>query len=181
MASQWNMPYTVDDDLAVTQSKHLALVWMLDEIQSFMCVKCSIHFLILQLSLTLFHPDIRMLLSHMSHCLHTVVVSLCVTRLTGLSFHSFSTPLTLALNPAVGSSSSLPRLPSCAQRWSELANLSELNAKSTEHQQWELPSLVLYLSIFLSINILSNKCVHRHSVKMCWFWYLPLCCSKHLT
>lgn len=67
-----------------------------------------IHFLILQLSMPLFPPDVCMLLSHMPRCLPAVVLSLCVTRLTGLSLHTLSTSLTLALNPAVGSSSLLP-------------------------------------------------------------------------
>lgn len=126
-------------------------------------------------------PDVCMFLSHMPRCHHAVVLSLCVTRVTGLSLHPLSTSLTLALNPAVGSSSLLPCPPSCAQRWAELANLCELNAEPTEHQQWELPSLLLYLSISLYIYIPSNKCVFTHNLKMCWFRYFPLSCAKHLT
>lgn len=102
------------------------------------------HFLILQLSNPLSPPDIRVTQPYV------LLSSRCgVTQLTGLSLHTSSTPpLTPVLNPPVGSSSSLPLLPSGALHRSELANLCELNAKPTEHQQWELPSLSLYFSLY---------------------------------
>lgn len=97
--------------------------------------------------------------SSSSLCLHAVIPLLvCVTWLTGRNLHM---PSTLVLNPAVGSSSLMPCPPFCVQRWAELANLCELNAKPSEHQQWELPSLLRYLFLFVSISHQTNACAHK--------------------
>lgn len=176
---------SIDHDLAVTQTKHIHVT--LNRIQSFMhmnCVNqkenspafCSVHPFppLSALSLLLSPPDIVMLLSHMSHCLHAAVLSVCVTRLTDLSIHTLSTPLTLALNPAVGSSSSLPSCPPVHH-----ADLSWLIPLSLTPSQLNITSenspLLFYIYLFRSLSIsCQTNCMHRHSIKMCWFQYFPL-------
>lgn len=67
--------------------------------------------------------------------------------------------LILKLNPAAGSSSLLPCLPSSTLCWAELANLCELSVEPSEHRQRELLSpLYLFLSIVISHQ--TNACAH---------------------
>lgn len=174
----------IDVGLAAAQTKHLTLAW-----RSFSCSAGKSNCLLLYSSISSSSNPV---------CPFPLQTSACYSAICPAVFTLLSSP---CVWPGWLASAFIPSLPPLPWRWTLLwvvphccpahplvhsAELSWLISVSLTPSQLNISnensplSFTIYLFLSISISHQTNACAHT-ALKMCWFRYFPLSCSKHLT